>query len=89
MDFVSIHASRGGSDLYVVGRKAYGSGFQSTLPVGGATIRLRPGPKGMLVSIHASRGGSDFPRLRNQAAHDMFQSTLPVGGATYHCKDGC
>ena len=57
--------------------------FQSTLPVGGATIQpqvhLLPFP----ISIHAPRGGSD----RHQGSMItpstiIFQSTLPVGGAT-------
>ena len=34
---ISIHAPRGGSDTYAKAGSARGGGFQSTLPVGGAT----------------------------------------------------
>ena len=35
------------------------SGFQSTLPAGGATKRQEKPPQGIVISIHAPRGGSD------------------------------
>ena len=35
------------------------TGFQSTLPVGGATDLLTKEINGQLISIHAPRGGSD------------------------------
>ena len=33
--------------------------FQSTLPVGGATVNAEDFPRGLVISIHAPRGGSD------------------------------
>ena len=42
--------------------------FQSTLPVGGATIELLQRQAFALISIHAPRGGSDRPgRLQEPA----------------------
>ncbi len=56
--------------------------FQSTLPVGGATIIL-PGYVmwKLRVSIHAPRGRSDLAAAYI-SKYIAFQSTLPVGGAT-------
>ena len=36
---ISIHASRGGSDLHLTARLAAALQFQSTLPAGEATVR--------------------------------------------------
>ena len=56
---ISIHAPRGGSDqlrrVLVPGHK----GFQSTLPVGGATQGQSGPMPNAPISIHAPRGGSD------------------------------
>ena len=56
--------------------------FQSTLPVGGATQKLRAGRIIRKISIHAPRGGSDAHRHSKLIGSGKFQSTLPVGGAT-------
>ena len=60
------------------------AGFQSTLPVGGATgIKFMPWLS-ISISIHAPRGGSDWKTTKSVWIPCQFQSTLPVGGAT--CK---
>ena len=56
--------------------------FQSTLPVGGATLYQSSGRLVAQVSIHAPRGGSDTSNEKNPKSQKWFQSTLPVGGAT-------
>ena len=57
---ISIHAPRGGSDAAMQPRWIIIIGFQSTLPVGGATRIFRNSANGAYISIHAPRGGSDF-----------------------------
>ena len=57
-------------------------GFQSTLPVGGATMKIEVGKNLIRISIHAPRGGSDVIRYVFTRPTVLFQSTLPVGGAT-------
>jgi len=56
--------------------------FQSTLPVGGATIFKRVNALVRAISIHAPRGGSDAWPEATASRQSLFQSTLPVGGAT-------
>ena len=56
--------------------------FQSTLPVGGATIGIRSPELKDVISIHAPRGGSDNAVRTAVGSFGRFQSTLPVGGAT-------
>ena len=56
--------------------------FQSTLPVGGATLPLPCNVPYTGISIHAPRGGSDAIFAPNLIRYWQFQSTLPVGGAT-------
>ena len=58
--------------------------FQSTLPVGGATLPFRVVSLIWNISIHAPRGGSDDVAICIVICHWLFQSTLPVGGATYY-----
>ena len=57
---ISIHAPRGGSDLFVIPMYLFPFGFQSTLPVGGATLRALSVDISGEISIHAPRGGSDW-----------------------------
>ena len=78
---ISIHASRGGSDLTCAGVVGSPGLFQSTLPAGEAThygVLIR---NSILISIHASRGGSDFIAVVHTFIA-IFQSTLPAGEAT-------
>ena len=57
---ISIHAPRGGSDSPGSdGCPGNGNGFQSTLPVGGATLEIPAKNSIGFISIHAPRGGSD------------------------------
>ena len=60
--------------------------FQSTLPVGGATVKTALKRSHIMISIHAPRGGSDIPRFPRSSLPALFQSTLPVGGATKPCR---
>ena len=80
---ISIHAPRGGSDE-VLGMiaAAYG-GFQSTLPVGGATLFLRPIWYDMGNFNPRSPWGERHAAPINHNTVIRFQSTLPVGGATF------
>ena len=64
--------------------------FQSTLPVGGATITPIAHSPDIDISIHAPRGGSDVITDKSISPKGKFQSTLPVGGATTHSvNQGC
>ena len=56
---ISIHASRGGSDLHAFPCVVVRMIFQSTLPAGEATNPFNDFKAIGLISIHASRGGSD------------------------------
>ena len=56
---ISIHAPRVGSDLIFITRFSPELVFQSTLPVGGATVWMLPPEPPEEISIHAPRGGSD------------------------------
>ena len=57
-------------------------GFQSTLPVRGATEPITQEVESNVISIHAPREGSDEIADMKKAIHGQFQSTLPVRGAT-------
>ena len=79
---ISIHASRGGSDVIRTHKPETSSYFNPRFPWG----KRRQVHDGFVVvvkiSIHASRGGSDHLDEDNDAAWKKFQSTLPVGEAT-------
>ena len=60
------------------------AGFQSTLPVRGATGPSCQRRFGRSISIHAPRAGSDVHILRFGICGQRFQSTLPVRGATHN-----
>ena len=57
-------------------------GFQSTLPVKGATIYKVICVVTVCISIHAPREGSDVYDTAGRIEMYEFQSTLPVKGAT-------
>ena len=61
--FISIHASRGGSDPNGTSAEITAMVFQSTLPVGEATEHANQEYIDTDISIHASRGGSDGRRI--------------------------
>ena len=58
------------------------SGFQSTLPVRGATSKEDKQKMETTISIHAPRAGSDLTGMSDPEKWIRFQSTLPVRGAT-------
>ena len=60
----------------------FGSVFQSTRPVRGATRRTDKRSHHRCVSIHAPRAGRDEQALSESARDLEFQSTRPVRGAT-------
>ena len=88
---ISIHASRGGSDDPRRHRLRRTHIFQSTLPVGEATLMRAGVDVWMTISIHASRGGSDHPPLSLLPPHPHFNPRFPWGkrqqGATRRCTD--
>ena len=53
--------------------------FQSTLPVGGATISEQSGNKTSSISIHAPRGGSDGSHGIDSLQADNFNPRSPWG----------
>ena len=79
---ISIHAPRGGCDLYFAGNFNNSKKFQSTHPVGGATeggvytITLEA-----FQSTHPV-GGATEGTYTGVSYEYTFQSTHPVGGAT-------
>ena len=79
---ISIHAPRGGSDVFCCSMYLMQALFQSTLPVGGATGFTIAQQLVAKISIHAPRGGSDVKIYQQRQGVLSFQSTLPVGGAT-------
>ena len=56
--------------------------FQSTLPVWGATLNIRPGGQVQLISIHAPRVGSDPHRL-SAKANDGISIHAPRVGSDW------
>ena len=60
-------------------------GFQSTLPVWGATKLDIDTVDALIISIHAPRVGSDSNGAGCRPWLCRFQSTLPVWGATTEC----
>jgi len=53
--------------------------FQSTLPAGGATLRVLQSPTRSYISIHAPRGGSDLLRSYISARRTHFNPRSPRG----------
>ena len=83
---ISIHAPRVGSDAGENGIACLRGGFQSTLPVWGATHGHWGSAGSSEISIHAPRVGSDLLGAVMHIVDKIFQSTLPVWGATF--RDG-
>ena len=67
------------------------SGFQSTLPVGGATVKCSRGYVVHRISIHAPRGGSDSFGAGRQNKGDDFNPRSPWGERQHGPvqPDGC
>ena len=55
------------------------SEFQSTLPVGGATMRVLTSVEPKTISIHAPRGGSDKAERRGTGSERHFNPRSPWG----------
>ena len=79
---ISIHAPRVGSDCFGGCVCETFPGFQSTLPVWGATVMRNCLSLPDVISIHAPRVGSDQAMATKAGMNGLFQSTLPVWGAT-------
>ena len=85
---ISIHASRGGSDIIFwivappipISIHASRGGSDSVLSL---LLALSTA-----ISIHASRGGSDQQKYQPAASGIRFQSTLPAGEATSRAGTG-
>ena len=55
------------------------TGFQSTLPLRGATCAVPAGAAGEDISIHTPLAGSDAPTLRSAHSRDYFNPHSPCG----------
>ena len=76
---ISIHAPRVGSDVSPGQGIAYACGFQSTLPVWGATGGPGGGHQLGPISIHAPRVGSDEARLMSLSSRRISIHAPRVG----------
>ena len=83
---ISIHAPRVGSDRMPERVPRLLPGFQSTLPVWGATVAGGDHPDGHGISIHAPRVGSDGRRRPRPPRRRNFNPRSPCGER--HCKPG-
>ena len=81
---VSIHAPRGGRDLAALVGEIKGKKFQSTRPVGGATIRKEIARLEYEVSIHAPRGGRDSWIAADELIPIKVSIHAPRGGRDKH-----
>ena len=78
---ISIHAPRGGSDRCPASGVALPGGFQSTLPVGGATPRRqRPGCAAGDFNPRSPRGERPLP-VRRRKSSGMISIHAPRGGS--------
>ena len=82
LSVISIHAPRGGSDPRSMIWRTKAPGFQSTLPVGGATPDDGGGQPMAEFQSTLPVGGATRLAFQTQRFLERFQSTLPVGGAT-------
>ena len=82
---ISIHAPRGGSDVTLRTYWMPFASFQSTLPVGGATVLADRQSLVADISIHAPRGGSDLfdADLRDGS---LISIHAPRGGSDPGCR---
>ena len=79
---ISIHAPRGGSDVFFPAAMFLTLDISIHAPRGGSDPGGAEPPLLPTISIHAPRGGSDRHQDRAAPFAKQFQSTLPVGGAT-------
>ena len=85
--FISIHASRGGSDEEGFCLLLPPLHFNPRFPWGKRPWAILYMKSPSFISIHASRGGSDPASRPTWRARQPFQSTLPVGEATLRLAD--
>ena len=76
---ISIHAPRGGSDVSLLLLMRMCRKFQSTLPVGGATLVKHSLFTNVSISIHAPRGGSDASTRLTVSGVSHFNPRSPWG----------
>ncbi len=81
---ISIRAPLAGSDNFVPWTCGPIAGFQSALPLRGATAFVVPVLTALLISIRAPLAGSDWRESVYEAYVRQFQSALPLRGATRH-----
>ena len=79
---ISIHASRGGSDLPIRKGLYMTHAISIHASRGGSDKVQFSSWQLSAISIHASRGGSDESKSNANDGFDIFQSTLPAGEAT-------
>ena len=76
---ISIHAPHAGSDTSFSKTNTFVGGFQSTLPMRGATSKTS-GLCGLFaISIHAPHAGSDCPGFSNIGFNQYFNPRSPCG----------
>ena len=81
---ISIHAPHAGSDLWVCLGLPLSRGFQSTLPMRGATYDGHNGLQRGQISIHAPHAGSDCLRCLCYLCRSMdFNPRSPCGERRY------
>ena len=76
---ISIHAPRGGSDLLECKKYAHQSGFQSTLPAGGATIQ-QPQPEGRIHNFNPRSPRGERQQRLPKACGKLVQVPVNVKG---------
>ena len=76
---ISIHAPHAGSDLTTTERIVSVQGFQSTLPMRGATTRTAIHCPAYRISIHAPHAGSDMDWQRKCSGDSDFNPRSPCG----------
>ena len=76
---ISIHAPRAGSDIQKLAFLSDSLGFQSTLPVRGATQRQKNRWELFYISIHAPRAGSDPTSKKSLGVILYFNPRSPCG----------
>ena len=85
---ISIHTPHAGSDRNDRYSHICKHGFQSTLPMRGATRLWVEKCQSCLISIHTPHAGSDRTVGGMSRTYAGFQSTLPMRGATIILIDG-
>ena len=84
---ISIHAPRAGSDLAGMGIINPYTGFQSTLPVRGATEAEATEATVEKISIHAPRAGSDGKYPHGASRLLYFNPRSPCGERQQICTN--